>query len=338
MGDLVYRQPGPVTLQDLLAQAQNDQAGSVPPPPQPSQSSQIDAGGLSPQEHQKLLDILFAPEDPGPAPKVDKPKLLGQLLTGFGDAVTTYASILGNSPSTRTNAFSDYMNKFERQKADLQKYQEKVAEGRNRSKQRTASYLLNEQDRRQMKADALQGQKDLQAANLADRELARKERQQQIDAELKAKKDQFDEQKKWDLEMEKARYGHEQAVAGLRLKRTEGDKAAAEDQKNLGTIMGHIGGLAEVAPVALSGGNPASGIPAMTPEQIVERVRHLINAQQFGPEAKKAAEDYFTSEIGPILREVQIKKMNDELAAQGPQQQAPNVWDKLGLGPKAFGK
>jgi len=293
-------------------------------------------GMMTPQDRQKLMDILLAPEDPGPAPQVDKPNALAMLFSGLGDAVNAFAA--NKHGGATSNYFDQYLNKQNQQKADLQKYQEKVAEGRNRSKQRTASYLLNEQDRRQMKADALQGQKDLQAANLADRELARKERQQQIDAELKAKKDQFDEQKKWDLEMEKARYGHEQAVAGLRLKRTEGDKAAAEDQKNLGTIMGHIGGLAEVAPVALSGGNPASGIPAMTPEQIVERVRHLINAQQFGPEAKKAAEDYFTSEIGPILREVQIKKMNDELAAQGPQQQAPNVWDKLGLGPKAFGK
>jgi len=335
MAQTQYRQNQPTSLQDILNQAAL-KPGNPIAPPAPSEPSSIDTGSMTPGDRQKLFDILLAPEDPGPAPSVDKPSALAMLFSGLGDAVNAFAA--NKHGGVTSNYFDQYLNQQNKQKADLQKYQEKVAEGRNRSKQRTASYLLSEEDRRQMKADALQGKKDLQAANLADRELARKERQQQIDAELKAKKDQFDEQKKWDLEMEKARYGHEEAVAGLRQKRTEGDKAAAEDKKNLGTIMGHIGGLAEVAPIALSGGNPASGIPAMTPEQIVERVRHLINAQQFGPEAKKAAEDYFTSEIGPILREVQIKKMNDELGAQGPQQQAPNFWDTMGLGPKAFGK
>jgi len=169
-----------------------------------------------------------------------------------------------------------------------------------------------------MKADALQGQKDLQAANLADRELARKERQQQIDAELQAKKDQFDEQKKWDLKMEKTRFSHEQIVAGIRKKASEGDDIAKDDHKKMSEIITHIGGLADVAKVALAGGDPAQQIPAMTPEQMNTRVRRLIDAAQVSPSARKALEDYYNVEIGPTLRDFQMEQQNKDLAAGSP--------------------
>ena len=293
MGDLVYRQPGPVTLQDLLAQAQNDQAGSVPPPPQPSQSSQIDAGGLSPQEHQKLLDILFAPEDPGPAPKVDKPKLLGQLLTGFGDAVTTYASILGNSPSTRTDAFSDYMNKFERQKADLQKYQEKVAAEKSRQRREGANYILGEADRKQERTDRLQAKAEdlawrktqVEQAN-ADRDAARQQAKAINDADNATR-----------LQIEKmgndARARSDSLQVQLHSLRKTGEADKDQHAEYAKARQFVVGKKAEYMQMLADG--------KATPEQIIAQWQDTLDASDLSGKYREAADAFFQDKIGTLL-------------------------------------
>ena len=304
-----YKQ-APQSLIDLVTM-QFDASNYPSGPPIASQPPNVDMGGLiSPEQRTSVLEQLLNPP-PAPAMPVDEKPQWGKKLAGsFADAFNNIATIYAGGADLRSNYLRSYLNDVERKNAERKTRYEKQSDQAAAQREKKLNYILSEADRNQMRADALQGKLDLQAATIADREAARKERQGELEADRLARQKEFEAKKSWDLEMEKARYGHERAVAGLRLKRTEGDKAAAEDDKKVGEIMNHIGGMADVLDVALSGGDPSRSIPAMTPAQAETRVRRLIEQAMLGPDAKKVVETYFQKEAGPIIRKHMLDQTN----------------------------
>ena len=338
MGDVTSRQELPQNLMDLLGLNASGSARQSPMTQQVPAAAMASNDTFSSPREQQLYEMLTKPQDQGPAPTVEKKSTAGSIFKMLGDAVSTYASIMGRNPNLETHSFQKYLATLEKQKSDLKDYESKTAEAKQAAALRGAQFLMTEQDRKQIRDDAQQGRLDLQKNILDERKAQAAALALREQADRDEKRDAFDAKKKWDVEMETTRYKHDEAIAGIRAKAASGDDVAKNDQKKVGEIMTHIGGLADVARVALAGGDPAQQIPAMTPEQMNTRVRRLIDASQVSPEARKALEHYYDVEMGPTLRDYQIEQRNQELGAQGPQQAAPNIWDKLGIGPKSFGK
>ena len=310
MAQNYYGSNKPVTLQDLLAQAnsQPDAPTSAPAPPSPSQIET--PGVMNQQDRQKILDMLLAPDSVGPEPEVDKTNALSLLFTGLGDAINAGVAASTQNPGLKSNTMDQYLQRINNQKEELRAYKERKLKSERDAKHRTANYLLSADDRAredkarlasQQEARAYQEQKDKAAVAQHVTEQAAKEA-----ADLK----RFNDNKAWDLEMEKTRFSHDQIIAGIKKKSGEGDDVAKHDQKALPEIISNIGGLADVAKERLAAGD--------TPESMQTRVRRMLDAAMLSPEARKAAENYYDAEVGPILREHYIEKQNSELAAGSP--------------------
>ena len=271
------------------------------------------------QAIQQQIDAASQPEAVTPQYVPHHSKLWQRILSALADSGSAYAA--GQGAGSRTNftggliARDEYGKNVEASNAKAQ------ADSKSKAAQKRAELTFRE----------LLSQRET-SDRVAERELARTEaekvrrdemtqRTTENAAATTARQKEFEAHKAWDSEMEKARFGHEQAVAGIRAKVTEGDKAAAQDQKNLGEIIGHIGGLADVADVALAGGDPARQIPAMTPKQMATKVRRLMEQMQLGPEARKAAETYFQKEMGPIIKKAELDRKNQaaiDIPTNGP--------------------
>jgi hypothetical protein len=255
MAQTQYRQNQPTSLQDILNQAAL-KPGNPIAPPAPSEPSSIDTGSMTPGDRQKLLDILLAPEDPGPAPSVDKPSALAMLFSGLGDAVSGFNAGKTGNPGFQTDYFRQYQNKINQQKADLQRYNEDVTKGRNRSKQRTAEYLLgaDTQAKRQAKEDALAATAAKAAEQRRQEDIARetakdvlKREQHLTDAATKAADEQRQAVRnhKYSIELEQLRNSHKDVDE---KKAKQGEK----DQKSFSTGV-------QVA-LSLVNGNPKENI------------------------------------------------------------------------------
>ena len=326
MSGSLYRPNQPTTLQELFAQAglQGDNPGAVAPPQAPLAQS---AG----QVDSRLLELLMKPQDQGPAPQVEQlstwDKVRATLADSLGSAFQAYGAVLGGgSPPPLSNNYGRFIARQDQQKADLAEWQKKLGESQREAKLLGAKYIMGERDKAQSRADeaaALKESRAYQKTVVAD---ATAQRAQEKAAEDAASLAKFNENKEWDLQMEKVRYGHEQAVAGIRAKVSEGDKSAAEDKKALGGIYETIGMLAGTAKQNLAAGKT-------TPEELTTLVRREIDKSMVSPEARKAAELYANMELGPIFRDLDIEKQNQSLAAGSPQVQGQGILRRLGSVP-----
>ena len=314
MAQTVYRDPR--TLQDLIVL----QGESPTPPPQASSVVPVSTSQdtfTNPRD-QRLYEMLTKPQDQGAAPTVDKKSTAGSIFKILGDAISTYASIQGRMPGLETHSFQKYLAGLERQQTDKKAYDERVAKANQEASLRGAEFLYTADEKRQMRADEQAGREQLKQMGIEQQKAEAKQRFDEADAKRAAEEAKAKQDHAWDVEMEKTRFSHEQIVAGIRRKASEGDDIAKDDHKKMSEIITHIGGLADVAKVALAGGDPAQQIPAMTPEQMNTRVRRLIDASQVSPSARKALEDYYNVEIGPTLRDFQMEQQNKDLAAGSP--------------------
>lgn len=288
-----YFQNQPTSLQDLLNQAslQPDASVETPGPPQASQVSTD--GVMTPQERQKLMDILLAPEDAGPAPQVDKPNALAMLFSGLGDAVNAFAAGKSGDPGFRTHYFDQYQNSLNQQKADLQRYNEKVAGGKNRSKQRTAEFLLSESDRKQMRSDALQGQKDLKQLTLDSQRADREARVAASADAVAARREEIASREKIAKMQTDASITSERIQAQLHAKKftDEADKDQhAEYAKSRQWIVSKKREYAQ----ALADGK-------ITPEQIRQEWQDTLDASDLTGDYKAAADAFWQDKIGAGL-------------------------------------
>lgn len=261
-------------------------------------------GMTTPQERQKLLDILFAPDDPGPVPEVDKPSALAMLFSGLGDATNAFAA---NAYGGKTSSYFDqYLSKQNQQKADLKKYQEQVAEGRNRSKQRTAQYLLSEQDKKQMRADAAAGQKELKQLTLAAQAADRDAHVQAAAETVAARREEIASREKIAKMETDARVHSDNLQSVLHAKKLtdEGDKDQhAEYAKARQFIIAKKREYAQ----ALAEGK-------VTPEQVRQEWQDTIDASDLTGDYRKAADAFWQDKIGVGLFQYEYEN-------QGPQDQ-----------------
>jgi hypothetical protein len=277
MSGLMYRPNQPTSLYDLLAQAQNQEQGpSVPAPPAPSQPSAVqNTGGLSPQDRQKLVDMLLAPEDPGPAPTVEKANPIAQALMAVGDAGSTFAAILGGNSGVRTNAFEQYQNRLAQQKAELRQYQEKVAQSKNRSKKEGANYLLS-QDAAATERSLAEKAEKAKALAIAQ-ETARKEALVKDAATLKREQDLADDaaHQKFELEKMKLNRDWDMKIEQFRAAHKDPDeKKAKQGEKDQASFAKGV----QIA-LALRDGDPKSGLVPFA-EQVKQGVDPKVLATQ----------------------------------------------------------
>jgi len=331
MSGLMYRPNQPTNLYDLLAQQQNqDQGPSAPAPPAASQPSAVqNTGGLSPQDRQKLIDVLLAPEDPGPAPTVKKANPIAQALMAVGDAGSTFAAILGGNGGVRTNAFEQYQNRLAQQQAELKQYQEKAAQSRTRAKDRTANYLLSQDDQQRAAQERASAARDLKELTLASQKADREARIAENEAKRVQDQAQFDAQQKAATAMENLRFEHDKVTAGIRERANAGDKQAAEDAKGLSGIYGTVSALAATAKQNLVEGKT-------TPDELQSLVESEIDqATMLSPDGRKAAYLYVAKKLAPIVNDFTTEKLNKELAANGPdisQGGTPTVGGPISIG------
>jgi len=324
MNGTIYRKDQPTTLQELLAQAGLQDNGSAVVPPQAQQAPQDGSATAD----SRLLALLTQPESQGPAPEVDKLSTWDKIRMTIGDslgsAFQAYGAVLGGgSPPPLSNNYGKFLARQDQQKADLADWQKRLAESQREGKLRGAQYIMGKQAKDQARADEAAALKESRAYQQQVVKDATKQRAEEQAVENAANLAKFNDNKTWDLEMEKVRYGHEQAVAGIRAKVSEGDKSAAEDKKALGGIYETIGMLAGTAKQNLADGKT-------TPEELTTLVRREIDKSMVSPEARKAAELYANMELGPIFRELEMEKQNQDLAAGSPQVQGQGILQRLG--------
>jgi hypothetical protein len=257
-----------------------------------------------------LYDALMRPDDQGPAPTVEKKSTAGSIFRLLGDAVSTYASIMGRTNGLETQSFQKYLDQLERQKSDKQAYDEKTDRAKTAAELRGREFLYTAEERRASRANEQAGREELKRMGAEQQRLDREARVAEQAADRAAREKEMKQKNDWDKEMEAARFTRETAVANIRKRAAEGDEIAKDDDKKLGDIIANIGGLAEVAKERLAAGD--------TPEQMNARVRRMIDAARVSPEARKAAENYYNEEMGTILRDYQTEKQNKELAAGSP--------------------
>ena len=286
-----YLQNQPTTLQDLLNQAALQPENPVGPsgPPQPSQV--MTEGMMTPQDRQKLMDILLAPEDPGPAPQVDKPNALAMLFSGLGDAVNAFAA--NKHGGATSNYFDQYLNKQNQQKADLQKYQEKVAAGKSRQRREGANYILGEADRKQERTDRLQAKAEdlawrktqVEQAN-ADRDAARQQAKAINDADNATR-----------LQIEKmgndARARSDSLQVQLHSLRKTGEADKDQHAEYAKARQFVVGKKAEYMQMLADG--------KATPEQIIAQWQDTLDASDLSGKYREAADAFFQDKIGTLL-------------------------------------
>lgn len=307
MAQTLYRHPR--TLEDLITL----QGDSSTPPPQASSVVPVSTSQdtfTNPRE-QRLYEMLTKPQDQGAAPTVDKKSTAGSIFKILGDAISTYASIQGRMPGLETHSFQKYLANLERQQTDKKAYDERVAKANQEASLRGAEFLYTADEKRQMRADEQAGREQLKQMGIEQQKAEAKQRLDEADArraaeEAKAKKDHD-----WDVEMEKTRFSHEQIVAGIRRKASEGDDIAKDDKKALGPILGAITALSMTAEKNLAEGKT-------TPEELNGLISQMTDAAMLSPEARKAVEDHFNLKLGNVLRSFQLEQQNKDLAAGSP--------------------
>jgi hypothetical protein len=139
----VYAQQQPRTLADLLAMQQNAPGSPVAPPQAPAPSEITTEGSLTAQQRQSLIEQLLQPEPVGPAPVSEEYNAGKGVGLSLVDAFNNIASIYGGV-NLRSNAFNDYRNRLERQKAESNAHQQRKEEVGARAKTRKAEFLLGE--------------------------------------------------------------------------------------------------------------------------------------------------------------------------------------------------
>lgn len=312
MAETRYRQDPP-TLEDLLLGVN----GRTAPPvavPSASEPARVDTPGvMSPQDRQRLIDVLLAPEDIGPGPQVDKPNALSLLFSGLGDAVNMFNASKSGMPGLRSDYMGQYQYRLDQQRAEQNAYHERKAAASRRSKERTANYLLTADERAQNVAAERQGRQDLKQMQIDQQ----KAQQAQLDA-------QFQQQKTWEAQklqetqtfqekLQKADNIVKESIARINggIDKTQ----VRNDKKDLGEAITFIGQAALGAKKMLEG---APGVPPMSPDEIEKRVRITLDGLTLAPDARAAADAYFAKEVGPILHDYASKQQDESLAAGSP--------------------
>ena len=313
MGDTYlgpYNPTRPMTLQDLLAHAnaQSEDAVATPQPPDPAR---VDIpGATSPQDRQKLLDMLMAPDDVGPAPQVDKANAMSLLFTGLGDAMNAMVAGQTGNPGMRSDAMGQYLRTIESQKQDLRDYQQRKGMAHNVSKNRTAQYLLSEMDRKQSAADALQGRKDLQAAGLAQAKALADENQKNREASLQIERDRIAAQERMNtLDNTTRANADAKQMALAKLKATgEADKDQHDEYKKV--RMWAVANKADIIAKVKSG--------ELTPDQVRETIQGMLDASDLVGPYRDAASAFIENQIGVGLARHEFAQTYEP---QGPYKQ-----------------
>jgi hypothetical protein len=324
-----YRSPVP-DLNSVMAQ----QAMSTPQDQPVSEMSPNASQDITPT----LLQMLMKPSDVGTAPQVHEPKLWQKILAGIGDSLGAYASVLGGQ-DVQPHTMDKLNAQLLRQQEDLQRWQEKNASAQNEAKLRGAQFLLSENDRKQYRNDQLEFQKQAKAATL----LENKAKLDQIAAEkasaLAQQQAQFEATKDWEKTKLRLQGEQEASIARIHQKAQAGDESAKYDQKTTPEIMDYISGAADVAKVALAGGDPAAKIPGMTKEQMTARVRRRIEGSGVSPDAKKALYAFAERELGQEIRDFeqsQAAQVQQGTTVEMPQVGSPLEMSLGGAVQKAF--
>jgi hypothetical protein len=284
------QQPG--SLQDLLNMA-NYQGAPVatPAPPQPSQV--FTEGVMTPQERQQLMDKYLAAPDYGPEPTVDKPKLLAQILTGAGDSLTAYASVLGNAPGVKTNALEKYMQYLANQKAAKEKYDARKAEGQAEAQQRKLGYLLGADERARMKQDELIGRKELQANALAAQKDALQARQEAAANTIALQQAEILSREKIAKMETDARLRSDSLQADLHKLKVTGE-ADKDQHKEYAEMRQRIVAAKPVIEKSIVDGQT-------TPEQAVQGWNDMLDASDLTGKYRDAANAMWQDKIGTML-------------------------------------
>lgn len=323
----------PTSLQDLLnhASAQPDAPVDTPTAPQPS-SVGID-GVMTPQERERVLNLLLQPESPGPAPEVDKPNALAMIFSGLGDAVNAFNAGRNGQPGLGSNTFDQYLRRLDQQKADRRQWEADNASAQNRARMRGANYLLSRDGQARGLAATATDKAEQRAYDAAKQKerLAQDEAQFQQQKTWEAQKAR--EQHDFELTMQKASQAHAEKLAGISRRIADGDKSAQREQEALGSAMAYVGGTADGVMKMLEG-DPANNIPPMSIEEVQTKYRRAFDAMtKIGlvGDARKAADAYLAQEVGPVIRQYGIAQQNAALGAGSPQQE---TWrDRLAAPP-----
>jgi membrane protein involved in colicin uptake len=259
---------------------------------------------MTPQDRQKLLDVLLAPDNPGPEPAVDKPSAMAMLFSGLGDAVNAFAA--NKYGGVTSSYFDQYLKKQNQQKADLQRYKEKVAEGGNEAKRRTANYLLSADDRARMRADELAGRKALQDdAQAARKAIADQTAAAAADAVNARREDIVSRERIAKMETD-ARLKAERMQVGLHEKKAT-DSADKEQHAEYAKARQFIIAKKREYSQALAEGKA-------TPEQIRQEWADILDASDLTGDYRAAADAFWQDKIGVGLFQYEYQN-------QGPQNQ-----------------
>jgi hypothetical protein len=316
MAQTQYRPNKIGTLQDLLNQETLKPSSWVEAPAPPEAPQVNTEGMLTPQDRQSLLDVLFTPEELGPAPAVDKPNALAMLFSGLGDATNAFNAARTGNSGLQSDFFDQYQRTLNQQKVDRQKYVEGLAKSRERANKGKAEFLLGEDAsarERQLAASAAKA-----AEEKADRLLREKIQRETVatveDRAFQLKKQQ--EASVLDREENEARFRHETGLKKLELAARGKDDPKTEkalQQFSLGSRIanGILRGVSEskdgpaIPPLAQRLiGDPENNIPPQTPDEIRREFEDEMTQEGiFGP-PRDLARDYFNERLIRTWRQV----------------------------------
>lgn len=312
----------PRTLADVLAGGINAPAYPVdiPQPPAPSGQDTIE-GMLTPQQRSALLEQILNPPAEAAPPPEEKATFGKKFANTLADTFNNIATIYAGGPNLRSNYLEDYLNSVERRNAEKKLQARETAARAQAGQERRAGYLLSADERARAKADEAAGRKELKQMQIDQQKAQEAQDLAQQKSAQDFQRSMAQQQQAFEAGQQAARISHEEKVARLARKIADGDKEAQRQQEALGSAMAYVGASVDTIPQLLKG-DPQNGVAPLTPEQVITKYRRAFDAMlKIGlhGDSRKAADDYFIQEAGPILKKYMEEQQNQALAAGSPQ-------------------
>jgi len=207
------------------------------------------------------------------------------------------------------------------QKYSAERFNERKKLGDAESKRRNLVVGLDSIDRKQAQADAIQGRKELQAAQLEQRKADQAQAQAQFDQQKQFQLEQASKQQAFEKEMQAARISHDTAMERIHQRQRDGDKVAEKDDKKIEAAKSYIATLADNIDALVQSPEDI--------DKIETRARRFFDQQNMSKDAREVIDSYFKQEVVPSL----IDKRNQALDAGSPQQAPPGS----GIGSQIMG-